>query len=157
MKRLRLLTLSLCTATSALAQERMLTDITVSGKISDLEERRASVTQKTVIDRKGIENTGGLTVGEVLSKLPGVDAGVPSSDGSVALRSRGMARESVQVLVDGERPASNSRHAMLIISRMPSGELEQVEIIKGATAEFGNATPVTINLVTSRAKRKDIR
>ncbi len=155
MKRLRLLTLSLCTATSALAQERMLSDITVSGMISDLEERRTAVTQKTIIDRKGIENTGGLTVGEVLSKLPGVDAGVPSSDGSVALRSRGMARESVQVLVDGERPASNSRHAMLIISRMPSGELEQVEIIKGATAEFGNATPVTINLVTTRAKRKD--
>lgn len=113
------------------------------------------MTQKTIIDRQAIEATGGLTVGDVLGKLPGVNAGVPSSDGTANLSARGMARDSVQVLVDGERPASNSRHALLMISRMPAGELEQVEILKGASAEFGNAVPVTINLVTNRAKRKD--
>lgn len=147
--------LTLCLSTAVFAEERLLSEITVSAEVMPLEERRVAVTQKTVIDRQAIEATGGLTVGEVLGKLPGVDAGVPSSDGSVNLRSRGMARDSVQVLVDGERPASNSRHAMLIISRMPAGELERVEIMKGASAEFGSAVPVTINLVTSRAKRKN--
>jgi outer membrane receptor for ferrienterochelin and colicins len=145
---------SIVPASGALA-DQMLPEISVSAKVSDLEDRRAAVTQKTIIDRQGNAATGGLTVGEVLGKLPGVDAGLPSSDGTAALRSRGMARDSVQVLVDGERPSGNSRHALLIISRMPAGELERVEIMKGATAEFGNATPVTINLVTNRTKRKE--
>ena len=137
------------------AEERMLSEITVSEFASALEEQGMAVTQKTVIDRQAIEATGGLTVGDVLSKLPGVEAGVPSSDGTAALSSRGMVRDSVQVLVDGERPASNSRHAMLMISRLPAGELERVEIMKGATAEFGNAAPVSINLITNRARRVD--
>lgn len=146
--------LSLLPVSGALAQQT-LPEVLVTGKTSELEERRAAVTQKTVIDRQGIAATGGLTVGEVLGKLPGVDAGMPSSDGTVALRSRGMERDSVQVLVDGERPSGNSRYALMIISRMPAGELESVEIMKGASAEFGSATPVTINLITNRAKRKE--
>ncbi|HZX30362.1 MAG TPA: TonB-dependent receptor [Rhodocyclaceae bacterium] len=137
------------------AQERVLSEVTVSAAVSDIEERRQSATQKIIIDRRGIEATGGLYVGEVLSKLPGVDAGVPSSDGTVALRSRGMVRDSVQVLVDGERPPGDARHALLIVARMPAGELEKVEIVKGASAEFGSATPVTVNLITNKAKRKD--
>ncbi|MDR0578841.1 MAG: TonB-dependent receptor [Candidatus Accumulibacter sp.] len=137
----------------AFAEGTLLPEVMVSGKVSPLEDQRAAVTQKLVLDRQAIEATGGLTVGEVLSKLPGVDAGAPSSDGTVNLRSRGMARDSVQVLIDGERPASNSRHAMLIVSRMPSGELERVEIMKGASAEFGGA-PVTVNLVTTRGQRR---
>lgn len=132
-----------------------LQEVTVSAAaVSDLTERREAVTQKTIIDRQAIEATGGLTVGEVLGKLPGVEGGTPGSDGTVTLRARGMGQNSVQVLVDGERPAASSRFAMTIVSRMPAGELERVEIIKGASAEFGNAAPVTINLITQRGKRK---
>lgn len=137
------------------AQERELAGVTVTASASPLEERRQSVSLKTVIDRQGIEATGGLSVGEVLSKLPGVDAGVPSSDGTVALRARGMVRESVQVLIDGERPPGSARHSMLIVARMPAGELERVEIMKGASAEFGNGTPMIINLVTAKERRKE--
>lgn len=133
---------------------RELAEVTVSAAFSPEEEARSSVTQKTIIDRQGIAATGGLTVGEVLGKLPGIDGGLPSSDGTLALRARGMVRDSVQVLVDGERPAGNGRYALLIISRMPAGELERVEIMKGATAEYGNGAPVTINLVTNRARRE---
>lgn len=149
------LPLSMCAVTVVVAQEQVMSPVTVTSEGSDIEERRASATQKIIIDRQGIEATGGLYVGEVLGKLPGVDAGVPSSDGTVALRSRGMVRDSVQVLVDGERPPGDARHAMLIVARMPAGELERVEIMKGASAEFGSSTPVTINLVTSKTKRKD--
>ena len=153
--RLYWLPLSIATIASAVAQERMLSEVTVSAELSDIEERRSSATQKTIINRNEIEATGGLTVGEVLGKLPGVAAGMPSSDGTVALSARGMVRDSVQVLVDGERPAGNSRHSMLIISRMPAGELERVEIQRGASAEFGSSTPFTINLVTNRATRQE--
>ena len=112
--RLSWLTLSIATIASAVAQERLLSEITVSAEVSDIEERRSSATQKTIINRREIEATGGLTVGEVLGKLPGVAAGMPSSDGTVALSARGMVRDSVQVLVDGERPAGNSRHSLAI-------------------------------------------
>lgn len=135
--------------------EQTLTEVTVSGQVPELEEQRTAVTQKIILDRQAIAATGGLTVGEVLGKLPGVDAGIPGSDGMSSLRARGMVRESVQVLVDGERPSGSSRFALQIISRMPAGELERVEIMKGATAEFGGAVPLTINLITSRARRQD--
>jgi iron complex outermembrane receptor protein len=154
-RRFSWLALAIATITSAAAQEPMLSEITVSGDVSDIDERRSSATQKTIINRGEIEATGGLTVGEVLGKLPGVAAGMPSSDGTVALSARGMVRDSVQVLVDGERPAGNSRHSMLIISRMPAGELERVEIMRGASAEFGSSAPLTINLVTNRSTRRE--
>jgi iron complex outermembrane receptor protein len=154
-KPLVLFSLSLCVASSVAAQEKMLSQVNVRGQSSDIEVRRSAATQKIVIDRQAIEATGGLYIGEVLSKLPGIDAGVPSSDGTVALRSRGMVRDSVQVLIDGERPPGDARHALLIVARMPAGELERVEVMKGASAEFGSATPVTVNLITTKAKRKD--
>ena len=146
--------LTLCAAPPVVGEERELSEVVVNAKSSAMEEQQANVTQKIVLDRKAIEDTGGLTVGEVLGKLPGIEGGVSGSDGSVSLRSRGMVRDSVQLLIDGERPANNSRHTMLIISRMPAGELERVEIMRGASAEFGNAAPVTINLVTSKSKRE---
>lgn len=155
MKPVFILPLALSCLGAVQAQERVLAEVTVNATGSDIDERRQAATQKTIIDRQGIEATGGLYVGEVLSKLPGVDAGVPSSDGSVALRSRGMVRDSVQVLIDGERPPGDARHALLIVARMPAGELERVEIMKGATAEFGSSTPVTVNLVTNKARRND--
>lgn len=155
MKPIFVLPLAVCAFSSVYAQERVLAEVTVNAVGSEIEERRQSATQKTIIDRQGIEATGGLYIGEVLSKLPGIDAGIPSSDGSVALRSRGMIRDSVQVLIDGERPAGDARHALMIVARMPAGELERVEIMKGATAEFGSSTPVTVNLVTNKAKRNE--
>jgi outer membrane receptor for ferrienterochelin and colicins len=155
LKPIFVLPLAFFALSSAYAQERVLAEVTVNATGSEIEERRQSATQKTIIDRQGIEATGGLYIGEVLSKLPGIDAGIPSSDGSVALRSRGMVRDSVQVLIDGERPAGDARHALMIVARMPAGELERVEIMKGATAEFGSSTPVTVNLVTNKAKRNE--
>lgn len=135
---------------------QVLPTITVTGRqATDLEAQRDAATQKTILDRQAIEATGGLTVGEVLGKLPGVSTGTPSSDGSTSLSARGMTRDSVLVLVDGERPAGSSGFALQILSRMPAGELEKIEIMKGASAEFGGAAPLTVNLVTNRAKRQD--
>ena len=153
MKTVFVLPLALSCLGAVQAQERVLAEVTVNATSSDIDERRQAATQKTIIDRQGIEATGGLYVGEVLSKLPGIDAGIPSSDGSVSLRSRGMVRDSVQVLVDGERPPGDARHALMVVARMPAGELERVEIMKGASAEFGSSTPVTVNLITSKARR----
>ena len=69
---------------------------------SDVAERRESATQKVIINRADIEKMGALTIGDVIGKLPGVDAGATGADGAMALRSRGMVRDSIQILIDGE-------------------------------------------------------
>lgn len=137
-----------CAACAAHAEPAaQLKEITVTAGSDALEEQRAAVTQKTVLDRKEIESLGGLTVGEVIRKLPGVEAGEHGADGGMSARARGMTRDSVQFLVNGERPTANARYALTQVGRMPAGELDRVEILRGASAEFGGAAPVTVNLV----------
>lgn len=139
-------------AVPAWAEEAVtLSTVTVTAASDEVAERRDAVNQKTVVGRKEIEAMGGLTVGETLAKLPGVEVG---SGG--APHARGMPRDSVQILVDGERLSANSRQAMTMISRLPASDLERVEIVRGTSAEFG-AVPVTVNLVMRKAIPKDTR
>ncbi len=146
------LALLACHAVVWAEPETTLKAVTVTGASDNsVEERRTAATQKTVVERKEIEALGGLTVGEVMGKLPGIEAGASGGDGNAPMRARGMMRDSVQVLVDGERMAGNSRVAMSVVGRLPASELERVEIIRGASAEFGGAAPVTINLVMRKA------
>ncbi|MBU0620854.1 MAG: TonB-dependent receptor [Gammaproteobacteria bacterium] len=112
-------------------------------------ERRDATTQKVILNRKDIENLGVMTVGEVLGKLPGVELG----SGGMGHRTRGMSRDSVQVLIDGERSAGGGS-MVGIVGRLPSGELERVEIIRGSSAEFGGAASVTVNLIMKKALPK---
>ncbi len=89
----RLLAATLCAACAApvLAQqpapastpERQLGEVTVRSASSALEDQRNAATQKTIIDRKEIEALGGLTVGELIRKLPGIDAGEHGADGGM--------------------------------------------------------------------------
>ena len=123
----------------------MLQEVTVTAKGADVAERRGSTTQKVIVDRKDIENLGVRTIGEVLGKLPGVEV---SGDGQ---RARGMSRDSVQILIDGERPAGGSRMVAGVIGRLPSGDLERVEILRGSSAEYGGSSSVTVNLVMKKA------
>ncbi len=145
---------ALCTAclTGSAAAEppTLLPEVRVMAASDALEEQRAATTQKTIVDRAEIESLGGLTVGEVIRKLPGIEAGEAGADGGMSARARGMSRDSVQFLVNGERPAANARYALTQVGRMPAGELERIEILRGASAEFGGAAPVTVNLVMRR-------
>ena len=145
---------AVCVAAPALARqpatEHQLGEVTVRSASSALEDQRSAATQKIIIDRKEIEALGGLTVGELIRKLPGIDAGEHGADGGMNARARGMSRDGVQFLVNGERPTANARFALTEVGRMPTGELERVEILRGGSAEFGGAAPVTVNLVMRR-------
>lgn len=148
MKRLALLIINLAAVFPVSAQEpATLPEVEVVGNSDAVSERRESVTQKITVERKDIENMGVMTVGEVLGKLPGVE--LKGGD----TRARGMSRESVQILVNGERPASGGPIAM-IVGRMPSGDLERVDILRGSSAEFGGAASVTVNLIMKKALPK---
>lgn len=93
----------LVAGTSWASSEKTLGTITVTADMQGEDERRESVAQKLIVSRTEIEAMGALTIGDVMGKLPGIDAGTQGADGSMALRSRGMVRDSVQILVDGER------------------------------------------------------
>lgn len=133
------------------AQEKTLKEVTVTAESEAQSERKAAVTQKTVLDRAEIEALGGLTVGEVIRKLPGIDA-VQGGDGGIAANARGMGRDAVQFLVDGERPTANARFALTAIGRLPAGEIERIEILRGASAEFGGSAPVSVNIIMRKAR-----
>lgn len=133
-----------------LAEEPLtLKEISVTAKSDDVTERRESSTQKVVMDRKDIEKMSVMTIGEVLGKLPGVEL-----SGGMGQRARGMSRDSVQILVDGERSAGGGSMMAGLIGRLPSGDLERVEILRGSSAEFGGAAPVTVNLIMKKALPK---
>lgn len=139
---------ALAAVAAAQAQQKPQTVIVTSSP-DDSDRRRLATTQKTVLDRKEVENLGGLTVGEVLAKLPGIDAG------DNAMRARGMVRDSVLILVDGERVATNARMTLAMISRLSSGEIERIEIGRGASAEIGGGAAVTVNLIMRKALAKE--
>lgn len=137
------------------AGEKTLDTITVTSTLDDVAERRESAAQKVIVTKQDIEAMGVLTIGDVMGKLPGVDAGTPGADGSMALRSRGMVRDSVQILVDGERVHHNARVAQGIVGRLPATELLRVEIIRGSSAEVGGSAPLTVNLVLAKPLSRD--
>ncbi len=138
-------------APAASAADATLKEVTVTaGSAGDISERRQAATQKILIERAEIEAMGALTISDVMGKLPGVDAGTPGADGAMALRSRGMVRDSVQILVDGERVHANARVAQGIVGRLPSTELLRVEITRGSSAEVGGNAPVSVNLILSK-------
>lgn len=143
------LALTMLSGTPTAQAQQKPESVTITGSSDATDRRRLSTTQKTVLDRKEVENLGGLTVGEVIAKLPGIDAG----DGG--MRARGMVRDSVLILVDGERLAANARMTMAMISRLSSGEIERIEIGRGASAEFGGSAAVTVNLIMRKALAKD--
>ncbi len=147
---------SLLAAGAACAQgEKTLDTITVTSTLDDVAERRESSARKTIVTKQDIEAMGVLTIGDVMGKLPGVDAGAQGADGSMNPRGRGMTRDSVQILVDGERVHPHARAAQGIIGRLPATELLRVEIIRGSSAEVGGGAPVTVNLVLARPMARD--
>ena len=152
MRQLAFILINLFFILPAAAEDQVvLPEVKVTAKTDDITERRAASTQKLVLERKDIENLGVMTIGEVLGKLPGVE--LPTgSDG--AARARGMTRDSVDIRVDGERPAGGSRIVSGVVGRLPSGDLERVEILRGSSAEFGGSAPVTVNLVMKKALPK---
>ena len=119
--------------------------VDVAGARDETEMRKDAATQKVVVGRKEIENLSVMTVGEVLGKLPGVEIGAGGT------RARGMSRDSIRVMIDGEKQSGGTMGAF---SRMPASDIERVEVYRGSSAEFGGSSPLTINIVLKKGISK---
>lgn len=127
------------------AETLKIESVGVTGARDETEMRKDSSSQKTVFGRKEIENLSVMTAGEVLGKLPGVEIGASG------MRARGMSRDSIRVLIDGEKQSGGTMGAF---SRMPASDIERVEISRGSSAEFGGSSPLTVNIVLKKGVSK---
>ncbi len=119
--------------------------VDVAGARDEVEMRKDSATQKMVFGRKEIENLSVMTAGDVISKLPGVEVGAGGT------RARGMSRDSIRVLIDGEKQSGGTMGAF---TRMPASDIERVEISRGSSAEFGGSSPLTVNIILKKGVSK---
>jgi len=123
--------------------------VEVTGKDSDVEQRRTSTASRIVISKEEIGRYGDSSVSEVLKRLPGVTTGGrPGRGGDV--RMRGMGGGYTQILLNGERmPPGFS------LDNLPPDQLERIEVMRAPTAEFGaRAVAGTINIVLKEALKK---
>ncbi|MBD9395646.1 TonB-dependent siderophore receptor [Acidovorax sp. ACV01] len=124
--------------------------VTVTARRS-LEQRFFAAGSLVVVDRADIEQMGAFSVADVLRQLPGVQV-VPSADGSVEIRMRGMERGATQLLIDGQRVGS--KRTQLPIDQLPPELIERIEVVRAPSAEFSGATGGTLNIVLRQATVK---
>ena len=135
-------------SSAACAEETLkIQAVDVAGARDETEMRKDAATQKMVFGRKDIENLSVMTAGEVLGKLPGVEVGAGGT------RARGMSRDSIRVLIDGEKQSGGTMGAF---TRMPASDIERVEVSRGSSAEFGGSSPLTINIVLKKGVSKAV-
>ena len=140
-----LLCLWLFSSFSWAAETLKIESVDVAGARDEAEVRKDAGTQKLVFGRKEIESLSVMTAGEVISKLPGVEVGAGGA------RARGMSRDSIRVMIDGEKQSGGTMGAF---SRMPASDIERVEIHRGSSAEFGGSSPLTVNIVLKKGVSK---
>jgi iron complex outermembrane receptor protein len=131
----------------------LLPAIDVTAGFDAMVEQRYASGARIVIDQAEIAALGGLSVAEVLRRLPGLERAGAGVGGAAAAGARGMARDAVVILVNGERPSASGRHALTLVGRLPAGELERIEILRGASAEYGSDAAVVVNLVVKAPPR----
>lgn len=124
--------------------------VTVTARRS-LEQRFFAAGSLVVVDRADIEQMGAFSVADVLRQLPGVQV-VPSADGSVEIRMRGMERGATQLLIDGQRVGG--KRTQLPIDQLPPELIERIEVVRAPSAEFSGATGGTLNIVLRQATVK---
>ena len=149
MKFVKITSLSALLNTMLLAQEPILLDPVVS--IGTKTDNRATdlPTAVTVIDSQMIEDSGTLTLSELLESTPGVY--ISPSGSSISIR--GMDMEDTLILVDGRR-VNGEFSKTYELERIPTGMIERIEILKtGASLLYGSdAMGGVINIITKKGR-----
>lgn len=110
--------------------------------------RRDDTAAKIVVGSEELARYGDGSVVDALKRVPGVT--VTSSGRGSEIRMRGLGAGYTQILVNGEEaPLGFS------IDALAPGQVERIEVIRSATAEFSTQSIAgTINVVLKRASRK---
>lgn len=144
--------------------------VALQAEIVNLEEITVTTATKTeksiegvsasviVIDEKAIEKMGASSLGDIVSRTPGLTrqygtfpSASSKSKSSVSLR--GMGATGTLFLVDGERLAGEVKNPY-DLDRIPASMIECIEVVKGPMSTLYGADAVggVINIITKQPK-----
>lgn len=113
-----------------------------------------------VVDEKAIEKMAASTLGDVLSRTPGLTRQYgtfpsASSKSKSSISLRGMGATGTLFLIDGERLAGEVSNPY-DLDRIPASEIERIEIVKGPMSTLYGADAVggVINIITKQPTEK---
>ncbi|MEL6122360.1 MAG: TonB-dependent receptor [Bacteroidota bacterium] len=110
--------------------------------------------RSVVITSESIESSGALRLSDILNEQTGLIT-VPDFGGGEGIQMQGMDSEYVLIMIDGT-PIVGRTAGTLDLSRITVQDIEQVEIIKGASSSlYGNeALGGVINVITKSAEQR---
>ncbi|CAE6879819.1 TonB-dependent receptor [Vibrio alginolyticus] len=113
-----------------------------------------------VLSSEYIENTGLVSVGDILRQIPSVSGTVQSStvnngsNGSATVNLRGLSSERTLVLVNGRRMVlgGTGADASVDLNMIPTAMVERIEVLKnGASSVYGSdAIAGVVNIITKQ-------
>jgi len=106
----------------------------------------------TVIERRAIESSGAMNLGQILRPVVGVRVATTGGLGSFTpISIRGSSNDQVLVLLDGRR-LNAAQGGGVDLSDVPLDNIERIEIVRGGASAIHGADAIggTINLVTRR-------
>lgn len=94
----------------------------------------------TVVEPEELKQAGNSTLGEILSRQPGIEFANSGSNGATgSVFMRGTSAGHTLVLIDGMRVGSASLGQMSSWSRIPASQVERIEILRGpASSLYGS-------------------
>lgn len=104
----------------------------------------------TVIERRAIESSGAMNLGQILRPVVGVRVATTGGLGSFTpISIRGSSNDQVLILVDGRR-LNAAQGGGVDLSDVPLDNIERIEIVRGGASAIHGADAIggTINLVT---------
>ncbi len=125
-------------------QDKSLTAVTVVSKKPFIERK----IDKTIVNVDAAISNAGTTALEVLEKSPGVTV---DKDGNVSLKGK----SGVTIMIDGRPAYLSGQDLTNLLKTMPSGNLDQIEIITNPSAKYdASGTAGIINIKTKKNKQK---
>lgn len=142
-------------AQKAVAEEAvLLEEVVIEAARADLPASALPKTIQVVTGEEIARNAGG----DLKSYLARRVAGFQPSNQSISSASENIRGRNIQVLINGTPRTSDLRGFSRELSLIDPDSIERVEIIKGATALYGNgAAGGLINIVTKRAEQEGLR
>jgi vitamin B12 transporter len=94
----------------------------------------------TVVEPEELKQAGNSTLGDILSRQPGIEFANSGSNGATgSVFMRGTSAGHTLVLIDGMRVGSASLGQMSSWSRIPASQVERIEILRGpASSLYGS-------------------
>lgn len=154
--------LSFAASAALIAQERAteLKQITVTAATKTEKAIDGVAASVIVIDEEELKKSGAESIKEVLDKTPGINVQYgtfpsASSKSKSSINIRGMGSKGTLLLLDGRRLAGEVANPY-DMDRIPVGEIERIEIVKGPMSVLygADATGGVVNIITKRKTDK---